>query len=129
MTRPQSRSSRTGFALLEVLVALIVLALVGLADLELFHQSHRITGDAREWSDAVAYAADAIEQAKLGGLRLEGPPIALPGGFRRQFTRHPWRDGLDLVTVTVDLPDGGHFELSRLVKPRAPGTSARVDEW
>ena len=129
MKRSPSRSSRAGFALLEVLVALIVLALVGLADLELFHQSHRLTGDAHEWSDAVAYAADAIEQAKLGGLALDRPAVALPGGFRRQLTRHLWRDGLDLVTVTVDLPDGGHFELSRLVKPRAPGSSGLDEEW
>ncbi|HXQ28685.1 MAG TPA: prepilin-type N-terminal cleavage/methylation domain-containing protein [Gemmatimonadales bacterium] len=129
MTAARAPSRRIGFALLEVLVALVVLTLVGLAYLELFHQSHRIATGASDWSDAVAYAENAIEQAKLGTLPLNASPTALPGGFRRQLTRRPWQDGLDLVTVSVFLPDGAHFDLSRLAKPRSPGSAGPDEAW
>ena len=110
-----------GLTLLEVLVALVVLTLVGLGYLQLLHQSHRLVASSREWSDAVVYAEDGMERAKLGSVSLRRAPAeSLPGGFRRQFTRRPWQpgSGLVLVTVTVSLPDGGRFDLYRLARPR-----------
>jgi prepilin-type N-terminal cleavage/methylation domain-containing protein len=113
-----------GLTLLEVLVALVVLSLVGLGYLQLFHGSHRLVADSREWSEAVAHAEDAIEQAKLGSLSLRNAQAeTLPGGFRRQITSRLWQPGLVLVTVTVFLPGGGRFDLDRLARvertPRA----------
>jgi prepilin-type N-terminal cleavage/methylation domain-containing protein len=114
--------TRRGLTLLEVLVALIVLSLVGLSALQLVHQSHGLAGNARRWSDAVAYAQDAMEEAKLGPVPSGD---ALPGGYRRQVTRQPWQPGFDRVTVTVFLPGGGHFDVNRLVRvsqdPTSPG--------
>jgi prepilin-type N-terminal cleavage/methylation domain-containing protein len=111
-----------GLTLLEVLVALIVLSLVGLSALQLVHQSHGLASNARRWSDAVAYAQDAMEEAKLGALPSGD---ALPGGYRRQVTRQPWQPGFDRITITVFLPGGGQFDLHRLVHisqdPTNPG--------
>ena len=101
---------RRGLSLLEVLVALLILSVVVAGYLELFHGSHLLLARSRLWSQAVAYAADGMEQAKLGETR----GVALPGGFRRQVTRAAWMSGLDVVTVTVTLPDGARFDLRRL---------------
>jgi type II secretory pathway pseudopilin PulG len=120
--------TRTGLVLLEVMVALVILGLVGLGALELVHQSHEIVGNARQWSDAVAYAEDGMELAKLGSSALHGPPgDALPGGFRRQITRAPSVSGREFeqVTVTVFLPGGGRFDLDRLARIAADGS----EQW
>lgn len=61
-----ARQRRSGLVLLEVMVALVVLSLVGLGALQLIHQSHVLVADAHEWSEAVAYAEDGMELAKLG---------------------------------------------------------------
>jgi prepilin-type N-terminal cleavage/methylation domain-containing protein len=105
-----------GLTLLEVIVALVLLTLVGAAYLELFSQSHRIVGSAREWSDAVTYAQDQMEIAKLG--KSLDP---LPNGFHSRLTRAPWRAGYTLVTVSVFLPGGQRFDLSRVTKPDSAG--------
>ena len=114
MMKPQR-----GLTLLEVMVALVILSLVALGYLQLFHGSHRLVGAAREWSQAVEYAQDAMERVKLGGPNVLGMPAeSLPGGFRREITSRPWQPGLTLVTVTVFLPAGGHFDLNGLTRDR-----------
>jgi len=121
---------KRGLTLLEVLVALVVLTLVVVGYLELFHQSHQLVGGARTWSDAVAYAEDAMEQTRLGNLGLPSSPVAAPEGFRRAITRRPWQPGFLLVTVTVLLPEGGRFDLNRLVKLRTDADSGGPsEEW
>lgn len=101
---------RRGLTLLEVLVALSILSLVVAGYLELFHGSHLLLARSRLWSQAMAYAADGMEQAKLGDFRT----LSLPGGYRRQVTITPWQSDLDVITVTVTLPDGSRFDLRRL---------------
>jgi len=105
-----------GFTLLEVMVALVVLSLVALGYLQLFQGSHRLVGAAREWSQAVDYAEDAIERAQLDEQSLLGTSESLPGGFRREVTSRPWQTGLTLVRVTVFLPGSGRFELDWLTR-------------
>lgn len=115
-----------GLTLLEVLVALLIFSLVGLSYLELFHQSHRVVGDSRQWSQAIGYAEDAMERVKI-----EGPPAQpvvddLPGGFRREVSARPWQPGLTAVDITVSLPGNARFDLHRLLlnePPIARGTS------
>jgi prepilin-type N-terminal cleavage/methylation domain-containing protein len=125
-------TGRRGLTLLEVMVALMILGLVGLSYLQLFHQSHRVVGDSRQWSQAVEYAEDAMERAKLEGASTE--PRAedlLPGGFRRQVTTQAWRPGLVLVEVTVSLPGNARFELRRLLQtepPLARGTALETSD-
>jgi prepilin-type N-terminal cleavage/methylation domain-containing protein len=104
---------RRGLTLLEVLVALIILSMVVAAYLELFHGSHLLLARSRAWSQAIAYAADGMEQAKLGEVN----PVALPGGYRRRVTAAAWGPGLDMITVTVTLPNGARFDLRRLRAP------------
>ena len=111
--------SERGLTLLEVMVALVVLSLVALGYLQLFQGSHRLVGAAREWSQAVEYAEDAIERAKLDGPSvLETPAASLPEGFRREVTSRSWQPGLTLVTVTVFLPGSGRFQLDWLTRDR-----------
>jgi prepilin-type N-terminal cleavage/methylation domain-containing protein len=120
-----------GLTLLEVLVALVILSLVGLAYLDLFHQSHRITADSRQWSAAVGYAEDAMERVKLQGVPVQPTADDLPGGFKRQISARLWKPGLAVVEVTVALPGGGKFDLDRLVQLEptiARGTAATEDE-
>ncbi|HYT04752.1 MAG TPA: prepilin-type N-terminal cleavage/methylation domain-containing protein [Gemmatimonadales bacterium] len=108
-----------GLTLLEVLVALVVLSLVALAYLQVFQGSHALVASSREWSEAIAYAEDAMERTKLGeGSALLSAPEALAHGFRRQVTSRPWQPGLTLVRVTVFLPGGGggRFDLDRLAR-------------
>jgi len=121
------RGQRRGLVLLEVMVALVVLSLVGVGALELVHQSQGLAANARAWSDAVAYAEDGMELAKLGSRALRGPPgDVLPGGFRRQVTRQLASDGgYERVTVTVFLPGGGQFDLDRLAQIADDGT----EQW
>jgi prepilin-type N-terminal cleavage/methylation domain-containing protein len=113
---------RRGLTLLEVLVALVVLTMVGVGYLQLFSESHRVVGVSQQWSDAVAYAQDAMEHAKLTGVDNQGP---LPGGFRRQIARRPYMSGYTLVTVTVTMPNGARYQLNRLTRPDSSG----AEQW
>jgi len=101
------------------MVALMILTLVGLSYLQLFHQSHRIVGDSRQWSRAVEYAEDGMERAKLEGGTAEARSEDLPGGFKREVATQPWRTGLRLE-VTVFLPGNARFELRRLLQTEPP---------
>jgi type II secretory pathway pseudopilin PulG len=117
--------------LLEVMLALVILSLVGLGYLELLHQTHRLIGDSRRWSQAVGYAEAAMEGVKLRGAPTYPVTDDLPGGFRRQVSATPWRPGLIAVEVTVTLPGGGTFDLDRLITgepPLARGTSTQEED-
>ena len=111
--------TRKGLALLEALVALVILSLLVVGYLRLLQGSHRLVARSQEWMVASNLAADAMEQAKL---ELPGSPSErdedLPGGVRRLVSTRPWRPGLELITVTVVLPDGGELVSYRLAAVR-----------
>jgi prepilin-type N-terminal cleavage/methylation domain-containing protein len=115
---------RAGLALLEVMVALVILSIAAAGYLALFHGSHQLVGRSREWSAAVAYAGAAMEGAKHDLPRWERAAETLPGGFRREVTSRPWQAGLALVTVTVTLPTAGRFALRRVVEMSADAPGA-----
>jgi hypothetical protein len=99
------------------MVALVILNLAAIGYLQLLHASHVLVARSREQAQAVAYAAAGIERAKLQLPRLDPKPTELlPGDFRREVVARHWRAGLALLTVTVSLPDGARFELTRLVQ-------------
>jgi hypothetical protein len=115
MSRTPSSPRPDGLALLEALVALVLLSLLVVGYLRLFQGGHHLLARSREWSDAIGYAIDAMERAK--GARADEDPApadVLPGGWGREVTTTPWQPGVALVKVTVALPAGGTFELSRL---------------
>ena len=108
-----------GLALLEVLVALVLLSLVMVGYLRLYQGGHRLFARSAEWGDAVGYATDAMERVKAapidaGSERSE----ELPPGWGREVVASTWQPGTALVTVTVTLPDGARFVLHRL-RPEA----------
>ena len=108
---------RDGLTLLETMVALVILGLVALGFLEVFAGSSRVTRNMERWSRAVAYAEDAMELVKIDpGTAWARPREALDGGFRRHIETQYWRDGVQLVTVVISLPDGGQFSLRRMVE-------------
>jgi type II secretory pathway component PulK len=108
-------SRETGLALLEVLVALVLLSLLVVGYLRLFQGGHHLFARSQEWSDAIGYATDAMERAKTAPIDA-GPDRVdeLPGGWGREVATSSWQPGIGLVTVTVTLPGGGRFELYRL---------------
>jgi len=51
----------------------------------------------------------------------DGAVEELPGGYRRQVTARPWRPGLELLTVSVVLPDGRRLDVNGLTPSPPPG--------
>ncbi|MSR36474.1 MAG: type II secretion system protein [Gemmatimonadetes bacterium] len=106
--------------LLDTLVALVILGLAGVGFLEAFQGTAHSTRDAEAWMEAVARAEAAMEETKLGtgpaDLATTDPASALPSAVDVR----PWPEapGLELVTVTVALPNGGEFVLQRLARTR-----------
>lgn len=107
--------NRRGLTLLEVMVALVILSVVVTGYVQLFGTTARSVRGAETWSQAVVYAEQGMELAKLDlPAMLARGRETLDGGFARQVTVHPTEPGLRRVTVTVRLPDGGQFAVDRL---------------
>lgn len=106
-----------GFTLLEAMVALVILALVVVGYLEVFGAGARTARNVEAWTQAVAYAEQGMELAKLDLERalLRGRE-SLPAGFQRQITSRPADGTILMVTVTVTFPESSRFVLSRLVE-------------
>lgn len=111
--------SRRGFTLLETMVALVILGLVVLSTVQLLGSTVRTTRDTETWTEAVAYAAEGMELAKvdLPTMLVRGSEH-LADGFERQVRARPVEEGLQLVSVTVLFPDGGEYTLDRLFEER-----------
>jgi prepilin-type N-terminal cleavage/methylation domain-containing protein len=109
--------NRSGLTLLETMVALVILGVVVVGYLELFAATARSTEDLDLWSSAVAYAENAVESVKLDpSFAIANSRQSLPGGFERRVDLRPWGAGLQLASITVQLPDGRTFALSRLLE-------------
>ncbi len=109
---------RAGLTLLETMVALVILGLVVVGYLEVFAATARSTRNAEVWSQAIAYAEEGMELAKLNPDAMQGRGVeSLPGGFERRVEVRPYSRGLEQLTVVVALPDGGQFALERLIEP------------
>jgi prepilin-type N-terminal cleavage/methylation domain-containing protein len=108
--------NRKGLTLLETMVALVILGLVVTASFQLFGSALRSTYSAQAWTTATAYAEEGMELAKLDPTAaVERGSEALDGGFQRQIQMRALSAQAAVVTVSVTFPDGGLFEVSRLV--------------
>jgi len=110
---------RRGFTLLETMVALVILGLVVLSYVQLLGATVRSTRNIGTWTQAVDFAEAGMELAKVGlpAMLVRGRE-SLVGGFVRQIHSQPVGEGLQIVKVTVFLPDGGNYSLDRLFEQR-----------
>jgi prepilin-type N-terminal cleavage/methylation domain-containing protein len=113
--------NRRGLTLLETMIALVILGLVGVAFLSVFTQAARTTTDLDLWSTAVTHAEAGMELAIMDARgAATRSPEQLSGGYSRTTTVEPWVGHTDLVTVTVEFPDGRRYALRRLLGPPPP---------
>lgn len=116
--------------LLEAIAALIIVGLSAVGWIGLAQGTTRSATDAAQWEAVVATAESTMEEAlvsaRSGGIRPAR--VELPRGVgegletqgRTQVQMRPWSAGVTDVVVTVTLPDGGAFELHRLVRDTVP---------
>ena len=105
--------------LLESVVAFVILALVGIACLDLSRGAAQLERSSVEWSRAVA-----LGEAALAAASVDAPMMVASGVV---VQRAPWRDGVDRVDVAVNLSAGRVFRITRLVLNRDVQTRAAVN--
>ena len=106
--------------LLESVVAFVLLAVVGVACIDVARGATGLETRSVEWGQAVAVGEAALAAATQGvDAAGAGVFVGNPGAT---VERRPWSkgDGVDVVTVTVPLPTGASYRTSRLV----PGVRA-----
>lgn len=109
------RGCTSGFTLVEVMIAVLLLALVSLAVTSTLIASQRALVHSAQWMQAIQLAAAGIEQ-----LRAGQPLTSTPSGFERSSGVTPWpgHRGLYRVEVTVVWAAGEphRFQLATLVR-------------
>lgn len=105
--------------LLESIVAFIVLALVGIACLDLSRGAVELQRSSEEWTRAVTIGESALAAATAGATVDDAfGPVAERGNAKAmtpRIFRRVWRDGVDVIEVAVPLPSGGEYQVSRLI--------------
>lgn len=116
--------------LLESIVAFIVLALVGIACLDLSRGAVDLQRSSEEWTRAVtigesalaAAAADLNVDDTFANTTATQSSRTTTSAMSPRVMRRVWRDGVDVIEVSVALPSGGEYQVSRLVT-RAGGAT------
>jgi len=128
---PVRFSGREGFTLLEVIVALAILAAGLLGLLELLSGSLRLSGTARDTTAASVYASQRLEEALLAPRPVEGVETGLFGERYRWTTETsflPEEETLPFrpmrIQVTVAWEDGARERAVSLVATRWDRKSA-----
>lgn len=104
--------------LIESVVAFVLLAVVGVACLDLSRGATGLETRSVEWTRAVA-VGDAVLDATAAGIGA--PEVAAMANDasvqRARVERQPWSkgDGVDVVTVIVPMPGGTEYRVSRLI--------------
>lgn len=111
--------------LLESVVAFVLLAVVGIACLDLSRGATGLETRSVEWTRAVAIG-DAVIAAAAAGAADDATLQGEPPGREVRVQRTPWRDGADgieVLDVRVSLPTGESYRATRLVRsPRVQST-------
>lgn len=108
--------NRYGLTLLETMIALVILGLVVTASFQLFGSALRSTNAAQAWTTATAYAEEGMELAKLDlAAAVARGSEALEGSYERRIRARTLSAEMTEVTVSVTFPDGGLFQVSRLM--------------
>ncbi len=100
--------------LLESVVAFLILALVGVACLDLSRGSAQLERSSVEWSHAVSIAEAALASGDAGDV----------SGV--ELRRQPWQRGVDRLDATVSLSAGRVLRMSRLIPTAERRDVARV---
>lgn len=101
--------------LLEAVVSFALLAVVGVVCLDQSRGATQLQVSSADWDRAVARGESAMASA------LAGDPLSPDDERDVRVVRRPWRDGVDAIEVSVALPSGGQFVLSRLTPRTAIG--------
>lgn len=101
--------------LMEAVVALVILALVGIGCLELAQGASSLEYSATEWNAAVTAAESRMAQVTVGvaAEHTSGSDSARTNNI--EVTREPWRPGLEMITVSVPVTGAKRFTLRKLV--------------
>ncbi len=109
--------------LLEAVVAFVLLSVVGVVCLDQSRGATQLQVRSAEWTRAVTLAESAMAEATSSPMA--SPMEAVPGPQRPvQVERRPWQPGVEVIQVSVPLPDGRRYVLERLTRAPAPRTTA-----
>jgi prepilin-type N-terminal cleavage/methylation domain-containing protein len=110
-------ASETGFSLVEVMMATLLLSSVALALTQTLVSALQTRARNEQWMWATELATEGIEQLRAGHALL---PLAASTGFERSATVMEWNGhpGVQRVEVTVAWNDGQprRFQLATLVR-------------
>ncbi|MEP6832739.1 MAG: hypothetical protein ABJB74_05060 [Gemmatimonas sp.] len=109
--------------LMEAVVALLILALVGVGCLELTQGASNLEYSATQWNAAISAAESRMAQVTSNAAGATETSLRVKTAVRAevvrdadtQVTREPWRSGLDLISVSVPVANGKRYVLRRLV--------------
>lgn len=104
--------------LMEAVVALVILALVGIGCLEASQGASTLEYSATEWNAAVTAAESRMAQVSLGAVAERANDADSARINNIVVTREPWRPGLDMITVSVPVAGAKRFDLRKLVPTR-----------
>ena len=104
--------------LLEAIVAFVILALVGIACLDLSRGAAQLEQSSVEWSRAVSRGEAALAIAATDARTDIDTGVTV--------RRTPWRDGVDRLDVIVPVSVGRVFRLSRLVSSTETRVTSRT---
>jgi len=132
--------------LFESIVAFVVLALVGIACLDLSRGAIALQRSSAEWTQAVAVGEAALAAASVNAPADRSAMAAPPREMQRntlrntqrntqrgakgtmlvgvpQVSRRMWQGDVEIIEVAVPMSDGRIFAMYRLVSRRSGATS------
>ncbi|MEP6764607.1 MAG: hypothetical protein ABJB66_09870 [Gemmatimonadaceae bacterium] len=104
--------------LMEAVVALVILSLVAIGCLELSQEASQLELSATQWNRAVTLAESRMSQY------TSGAPTDVPNSSDVQLSRVAWRNGFDVVTVSVLVGSGKRYELHRVLPSVRPNVAS-----